>query len=139
MQDGASILPRTREMSQPSHLALSCCIWTGYRGPNGYGLFTMDGVRDYVHRQSFRYFNGPIPDGMHIDHLCRNRACVEPSHLEAVTPKVNAERGIKAMKTHCVHGHEFTEANTYIAPDNGTRKCRTCRAESAARRYRSAA
>lgn len=139
MQDGSLILGRTHEVQQPSHLAKPCRVWEGYLGPKGYGLYTMNGVRDYAHRQSYRWFVGPIPDGLHIDHLCRNHGCVEPTHLEPVTPKVNAERGEKATKTHCVNDHEFTEANAYIAPDNGTRKCRTCRAEVSARRHQIAA
>ena len=137
MQDGSDILDRTVEQESPAHLELPCRVWTGYLNPeNGYALYTMNGVRDYAHRQSHRYFIGPIPDGFHIDHLCRVHACVEPTHLEAVTRKINAERGIKATATHCVNDHEFTPANTTIRA-NGTRTCKRCNADRARRAYRS--
>jgi len=108
-----------------------CWTWTGHLLPNGYGYFWLDGAKDYVHRVSYRQFVGPIPEGLTIDHLCRNRACCNPTHLDPVTQRENNLRSagfaaIKARQTHCIHGHPFDEVNTYIAP-NGTRKCMTCR------------
>jgi len=81
----------------------------------------------------YEHFVGPIPDGFHIDHLCRNRACANPAHLEAVPPRVNILRGvgmsaIHARQTHCVNGHPFDAENTLILPD-GERCCRTCNRE----------
>lgn len=82
-----------------------------------------------AYRFAYEVTNGPIGDDYVLDHLCRVRECCNPAHLEPVTIKVNNERGEKAMQTHCIHGHEFTAANTYIKPKVGTRCCRACRRE----------
>jgi hypothetical protein len=84
------------------------------------------------HRWSYEYFRAPIPDGLELDHLCRNRRCVNPWHLEPVTRRVNAMRGV-GSKEACVNGHPYTEENTYRHPSKGTRGCRTCRQEQANR------
>lgn len=117
-----------------------CWISTNYEMPNGYTQFWIDGAKRYMHRVAYEQFVAPIPDGLTIDHLCGNKRCCNPDHLEAVTQRVNnlrAETGpavMNAAKTHCVHGHEFDLINTYVAP-NGTRKCRKCRAVSSMARY----
>jgi hypothetical protein len=90
-----------------------CWLWTRYVRPSGYAVF---GGR-YIHRLAFELLVGPIPEGMEIDHLCRNRSCANPAHLEPVTRPENLRRGEtfaaeNAAKTHCLHGHEFTPANT---------------------------
>jgi hypothetical protein len=68
---------------------------------------------------------GPIPEGLTIDHLCKNPGCVRPDHLEAVTMRENIRRGSWASRTHCINGHEYTEENTYRMP-SGYRDCRRC-------------
>lgn len=108
-----------------------CWEWTGSKLRSGYGQFTVDGKLMYVHRFSYELHIGPIPDGLVIDHLCRNTSCVNPAHLEAVTDRTNILRGTapaarNAARTHCVHGHEFTAENTQVDRD-GHRKCKTCR------------
>jgi len=114
----------------------------------GYGLFGVQvqpGVWKSVkaHRFSYEAFVGPIPDGLHLDHLCRNPSCCRPDHLEPVTNRENGLRGISpaaahAVQTHCKYGHEYTPENTMVtAGDHGFpwRECRTCYRDRARERY----
>ncbi|TBO59895.1 HNH endonuclease [Streptomyces kasugaensis] len=108
--------------------------------PNGYARISVDGERQYAHRVSYEAFVAPIPDGLVIDHLCRNRGCVNPEHLDAVTQRVNVLRGespaaARARQVACIHGHQLDATNTYRAA-NGTRKCRRCRANARERSRR---
>ena len=98
-----------------------CIDWTGCIDAEGYGR-TSD--HDRAHRVAFRAAKGAIPEGLILDHLCRNRRCVNADHLEAVTRAENTRRGGKAMQTSCIRGHPFDEANTYRY--RGSRTCRAC-------------
>lgn len=117
-----------------------CWVWTAGRTSNGYGKFWVDGHTLVAHRLAYQELVGPIPDRMQLDHLCRNRACVNPAHLEPVTARVNNLRGVghaalNALKDRCNNGHPFTPENTYRRRDGrGQRQCRTC-AREAQRRY----
>ena len=116
-----------------------CWNYTGAIRRNGYGSIGSVGKTFLAHRVEDEYHRGPIPEGLHLDHLCRNRACVNPYHLEPVPVRVNVvDRSIgitafNARKTHCRHGHAFDDVNTYVCP-GGKRRCRTCRVAERAQR-----
>ena len=110
-----------------------CWEWQGTRNKLGYGRFNCGHVEVLAHRFSFEMNVGPIPDGLVLDHLCRNPACVNPEHLEPVTQGENVLRGrmvqgasqARLDRTHCPAGHPYDEENTYLRPDGG-RDCRIC-------------
>ena len=112
-----TILGKVRENSD------GCRVWTGRLDTGGYGIER----RLRAHRVSYELIVGPIPAGLCIDHLCRNRACVNPSHLEPVTIRENCRRGT-VLITECRKGHKYDEKNT-LYRKNGHRICRTCSAE----------
>lgn len=117
-----------------------CIVWTASGNGAGYGaMFIAKGKRVLAHRWAYEYYVGPIPEGLTIDHLCRNRACVNVDHLEAVPHRVNTLRGtsptaVNATKTHCPEGHAYDEQNT-SAPASGSRECRACRREQSREYY----
>ena len=116
-----------------------CLIWTHKSlSKEGYGQVWSGGKKWLAHRLSFTLARGPVDPALDLDHLCRNRACINPDHLEPVTRGVNVRRGdsprLSALrqtsKTHCRNGHPYSEENTYVRP-RGDRLCRTChRAQS---------
>ena len=120
-----------------------CWEWTGYVTPQGYGtLFGGPSVARplLAHRVSYELARGPIPSGRELDHLCRNRRCVNPAHLEPVTALVNWERGespslANRAKDRCPRGHRYTTDNTWRNA-KGHRWCRHCARIKALRRYR---
>jgi hypothetical protein len=110
-----------------------CWLWTGETS-RGYGRMWFGNRRIGAHRVSWELANKQaVPEGMVIDHLCCNPTCVRPDHLEAVTNRMNVDRGVGSPatrnreKTHCVRGHEFTPENTAYERDGGKRVCKTCR------------
>lgn len=106
-----------------------CWNWVGCANSEGYGDFWIYGANIRAHRTSWRLFKGEIPSGLTIDHLCRNRKCVNPAHLEPVTKRENVLRGeglcaVNAKKTHCPKGHIYSGPNLAVYGRN--RKCRRC-------------
>ena len=113
---------------------MRCWLWTGPTNGYGYGRAWVDGRKQYVHRLAYEAFWGPVPPGLELDHLCRQRACYNPWHLEAVTHGVNMERAAKAAPaTICKRGHPIT--GTKRSGANGIQRyCLTCNAERSRRR-----
>lgn len=104
-----------------------CWTWLGTIQSSGYGLVWSCTLRRPVlaHREALELFS-VIGPGLTVDHLCRNKRCVNPTHLEPVTLAENIRRGEAATKTYCKYGHELTPANT-IRSGHGRRRCRTCK------------
>lgn len=100
-----------------------CILWQGYIGPDGYGRL---GNSRYAHVVAWEAVNGPVPEGLELDHKCRVRRCINADHLEPVTHAENMARGYWATKTHCIHGHEYTPENTLKGRKPHWRRCGKC-------------
>lgn len=116
-----------------------CWFWLGAPNAAGYGTLKVDGQTVAAHRFAYEWLIGPIPDGLQLDHLCRVRRCVNPTHLEPVTSRDNSLRGDtlaarQSAQTHCIHGHALSGDNLRF--NGGKRVCRTCNAQRA-RKWRS--
>lgn len=114
-----------------------CWLWIASCGYNGYGqFFPVKGTRVYAHRFSYEIHKGEIPDNREVDHICNQRACVNPEHLRLLTHRENCRRGTAGQKckerfqkiTHCPHGHEYTPENTawWKQGELKARRCKTC-------------
>ena len=117
-----------------SHMTTACHQWTAHT-LKGYGRLKVDAKMEGSHRVSYEIYRGPIPDGLCVLHSCDNPSCVNPDHLWLGTNQDNIDDKVakgrhsngNTEKTHCKHGHEFTEKNTYYRA-NGRRKCKACNA-----------
>lgn len=110
------------------HKTASCWLWVGSICKDGYGKFSSE-AGSLAHRFSYTQYIGEIPKGLQLDHLCRNRCCVNPLHLEVVTSQENTNRGLRRKRDFCIHGHALDDMNTYrwTAPGGWEqRTCRTC-------------
>ncbi len=137
------MIPNTRFFWEKVDKAGECWIYRGALNSSGYGNVGYGGKNWGAHRLAYVLMVGWVPDDLTLDHLCRNRACVNPAHLEAVEERENILRGVSraafnARKTHCHRGHEFTHENTYW--NSRGRDCRACaRERQRLRRVRAAA
>lgn len=111
-----------------------CWLWTKSLTNTGYGMVSHDGKQWLVHRLMYTLAVGPIPKGLELDHLCRNPACCNPEHLEAVTHTENCRRGLQgkinncqSAKTHCPAGHPYDRENTRLGTQKSGVKLRVCK------------
>ncbi len=117
-------------------IADGCWEWAGTHS-RGYGMAWRDGRMQGAHRVVYEALVGPMPEGKQLDHLCRNRGCVNPAHVEPVGQHENMARGLcwerNRNKTHCPHGHPYDQPNTGYRQD-GRRRCLVCHREREWRR-----
>jgi hypothetical protein len=136
-------MPRTRYIDDADRIRRNveidpetgCWNWQLCLKENGYGRVNVGGKLWHSHRLAYEAFIGEIPDGLDLDHLCRNRACCNPEHLEPVTARENHHRSpvSNASKTHCPANHPYTPENVYWARGGTARRCRICTREATKR------
>ena len=136
---GARLPMELRFFAKVTESDSGCWQWIGATNTKGYGHIRAGGNMPVMsaHRWSWEFFNGPIPTGLEVDHLCFNRSCVNPDHLDVVTRYVNVHRGRINQNdgsTSCKWGHEFSSANTGTDV-RGNRVCRAC-SRDRTRQYR---
>lgn len=136
------LLPKAKGRFEASYKVVNgCWEWQKSLSRSGYGVFWYDNHNMVAHRISYSLYKGPIPEGLPLDHICANKKCVNPDHLEVVTFKENTSRmhNRKRSDTHCANGHAFAEVGTYERTRNG-RKVKTCNkcTEISRLKYRSA-
>lgn len=125
--------PAPRFWARVDKSSSDCWLWAGKLNNRGYGVLPVgrrslcEARTALAHRFAYELLVGPIPEGLQLDHLCRVRHCVNPAHLEPVTPRENTRRAAPANKTHCKYKHKFTPENTYRQPTTGRRCCDECR------------
>lgn len=137
----APLLERLLRRIDPIPNPTGCWIWKGYKDKRSYGVIGRGKVgegNEFAHRAMYRLLKGEIPEGMELHHWCFNPPCVNPRHLEPMTPEDNKKWRLhlvsgNSAKTECPQGHPYDEVNTYHRPDGG-RDCHTCRRERS-RRY----
>ena len=131
--------PIERFLAKIRIASTGCWEWRGARDKSGYGRFRIGSTKDATrrvirpHRFAYNAYRGEVPAGMELDHLCRNRGCANPGHLEAVTHLENsrrgktgeANRGRQLAKSHCSRGHLLSGDNLYTTP-KGFRVCKIC-------------
>jgi hypothetical protein len=129
-----------RILANVDHRADGCWLWTGFINPTGYGTLTVGSRVDgsyrpgmLAHRASYEALVGPVPDGQEIDHLCGNKACVNPAHLDPVTRSEHTKRESKRL-TACRRGHPRTPENVYVDAQ-GRHHCLVCKRDRARARY----
>lgn len=129
MRNPLSLEGRIERLSMPEPNS-GCWLWLAAHDRNGYGFISVAGKQYRAHRVAYEAYRGPIPSGLVIDHLCRNPACVNPNHLEAVSVRENTLRGVSpaahaARQTVCKRGHSMEGEN--LGRDyRGRRFCRSC-------------